>query len=55
MLRHLFLFVPLLLLVHVASAVALPACQGTDVSSWSMCHGEAALPAEDKYTGEWRD
>ena len=39
MLRKLFLLVPFLLLVNVASALALPSCQGRDSNQWDDCHG----------------
>ena len=55
MLRNLFLFAPLLLLVHVTSAVALPSCPGSDVTRWHNCEGTRAYPDGTKYVGEWKD
>ena len=55
MLRNLFLFAPLLLLVHVTSAVALPSCPGSDVTRWHNCEGTRAYPDGTKYVGEWAD
>ena len=69
MLRNLFLFVLLLLMVHVTSAVALPACQGSDSNQWDDCHGSVtkrlivskfiegtySVPHYTKYIGEWQN
>ena len=66
---NLFLFVPLLLLVHVTSAVALPACQGSDSNQWDDCHGSVtkrlivskfiegtySVPHYTTYIGEWQN
>ena len=66
---NLFLFVPFLLLVHVTSAVALPACQGSDSNQWDDCHGSVtkrlivskfiegtySVPHYTTYIGEWQN
>ena len=55
MLRHLFLFVPFLLLVDVASAVALPHCPGSyDKTTWTNCEGTRIFASGDKYVDEYR-
>lgn len=33
----------------------LPACQGSDISSWSNCFGTQTYPSGAKYVGEFRD
>ena len=55
MLRTLFLLVPLLLLVHVSSAVALPPCPTDPTAYWDNCEGVYTYPEGDKYVGEWKD
>ena len=54
MLRNLFLIVPFLLLVHVTSAVALPACPGSyDNATWTNCEGAYVWSDGRKYEGEF--
>jgi hypothetical protein len=48
----------LLCLLGFGSAFAqskLPACQGSDISSWSNCFGTQTYPSGAKYVGEFRD
>ena len=33
----------------------LPACQGSDISSWNNCFGTQTYPNGAKYVGEFRD
>jgi hypothetical protein len=33
----------------------LPACQGSDISSWSNCFGNTTFPDGQKYVGEFKD
>ena len=55
MLRNLFLFVPLLLLVHVTSAVALPKCPGIyDPNTWHNSIGTYEHEDAFRYVGEFK-
>ena len=55
MLQKLFLFVPLLLLVHVTSAVALPPCPGIyDPNTWHNCAGTYEHEDASHYVGEFK-
>ena len=53
---HLFLFVPLLLAVKIASAAALPECPGIyDPNTWHKCKGVYEHEDAFRYEGEFKN
>ena len=55
MLRKLFPLMPLLLLVHVTSALALPKCPTNPNAYRHNCSGSLSLGNGIKYVGEFQD